>query len=234
MLASTTTAKRPPLPPEQQGLVLDEGSLRLTDLGEGWAEQPYGSARSLDIDTISDLGAQEACKKLMTSIIDVKALEKKNSPLFEQPAKLVQNSATYFEDADPAQKLLVQLNRSDPRLCLDKAFEQSFRRQADKVVPDGGQITSVRTQSRSIPPIGDFRSSFEITVDTMKDGALRSFYFTRVAVIVGPVVLDFSFRSEGQPYPQPETVIEPVVKRVDACLAGLPPCGSNPTSSVPS
>src|SRR5262245_57734384 len=95
--APTTTQK--PLTAQQRARGQGTGVYRASDLGDGWTEMPMGSDKALDIDTITDLGGEENCQKLATTIFAVDGISKARSGSFEAPdGRLVQNSITTFEN----------------------------------------------------------------------------------------------------------------------------------------
>src|SRR5262245_1199053 len=165
VLAAPTTPMKP-LTAEQRDQVLATGVYRAADLGDGWTEMPLGSDKSLEVDTITDLGGEENCQKLAQTIFGVDGISKSRSGSFEAPdGRLVQNSITTFENSSQADKLLTVLNRTDNQKCLDKAYEKAFGRQMDKIVSDGSTLSSLRVRKVSVPPVGDNLAAFEITLD---------------------------------------------------------------------
>ena len=219
LAAPTTTMK--PLTVEQRDQVLAVGVFRAADLGDGWTQMPMGSDKSLEIDTITDLGGEENCQKLATTIFSVDNINKSRSEAFEAPdGRLVQNSITTFENSAQADKLLTVLNRTDNRQCMDKAYEKAFARQLDKITNDGSTLSNLRVRKVSVPSIGDNHAAFEITLDLKdpKTQLTRSILFTRVAVEVGPSIIDFSLRANEHSFPNVLETIKPVVSRVNLCL----------------
>jgi hypothetical protein len=219
-LATTTTS----FSAEERQAVLELGLLQPTDV-PGYAAMPVGSDRSLDVDTITDLGAQKACEKLATTIANFAGLTKTTSLAYQQGRYVVQNSVTAFEFPDMADKVVVQMNRADERECLSKAFTGAFERQINLIVSDGSQFNDVVVRHVNVGTVGDNRSALEIRLNVKRNGDLRAIYFTRVAVQVGPAIIDFSFRSDEHAFPSPDEVILPVEKRVNDCLNHITPCG---------
>jgi hypothetical protein len=222
--ASTTTA--PPLSDAQRAAVLQLGMLRQTDLGDGWAEAQFGSTKSLTVDTLGALAAEPACAKLAQTIVKVQATDKSQSPVFEADTRIAENSITTFMSTADPDKLLSVLNRTGADDCLDKAFETAFRAQQDELgIPAGSTISSVRTRKRSVKPVGDDRAGFEITIDLAdaKGNIIGSRVITRVAVEVGPTILDFSFIGDSSAA-NIEDSMKPVVDRVAACQSPAEKC----------
>jgi hypothetical protein len=219
----STTA--PPLTDAQQAAVLQLGALQPTDLGDGWAEAPFGSAKALTVDTLGALAAEPSCAKLAKTIATVQATGKNQSPVIQMDPRIAENSITTFATVADPDKLLSVLNRTDPGDCLDKAFETAFKAQPDALgIPAGSTISSVRTRKRAVKPVGDDRAAFEITLDVADPkGALSTRVITRVAVEVGATILDFTFVGPNSA-PNVEDSIKPAVNRVSACASLAQKC----------
>jgi hypothetical protein len=209
----------PPLDPARRDAVLAAGVLRAGDLPSEWSEQPFGSDKSLDIDTITALASEDSCKKLTSAIFNVEGIKKSNSSPWQSPdGRVMQNSITTFDKSSQADKLVSGISRVDPNDCLAAAFDKAFKGQQDKITGGKGTISQVRVRKVPLSTTGDFTTAFEITVD-VKDGSnSRTIKFTRVAIEAGPTVLDFSLRTENAPFPNIPDLVKPVVDRVNQCV----------------
>lgn len=203
------------LPPDKKTALLDLGLIRLADLGQGWAEDPNAKA-ALDLDATEDLTAEVACSELLNSFKLLAGAETKASPVFKESDRVVSNTTTVLDSKSNAAQLTTNLNSVDVQACLTKAYEKTLQKQMGSIV-DGATLSSVRVRRRDLLGVGESRSVLDVTIDFQKDGALRTLQFTRVVVQSGPVVQQFSIRSERSA-PSTESIVGPPVERVRACL----------------
>ena len=129
---------------------------------------------------------------------------------------MASNTVTVLDSKSNAAQLTTNLNSVDVQACLTKVYDQALREQMGSIV-DGATLSSVRVRRRDMLGVGESRSVLEVTIDFQKDGQLRTIIFTRVVVQSGPVVQQFSIRSE-RTAPNAEAIVSPPVERVRACL----------------